>query len=191
MAYCLPTDVMEYLGIDSGEDGDLLTVHIAAAQDAIDNHCRRTFEAAADSIRYVDAMGDHIRNLYLFLSETGELCQITSITNGDGIVVATGEYVTDPRSHTPYHAIKLRSDAGKFWTYQTYWESAIAINGRWAYSITAPAGIVQACIGLAAFYYLQKDQPFADVTAVEAGVVMRPIGIPAYVRTMLQGYVKP
>jgi hypothetical protein len=191
MAYCLPTDVMEYLGIDSGEDGDLLTVHIAAAQNAIDNHCRRTFEAGVDSIRYVDALGDHIRNLYLFLDEVGELCQITSIVNGDGITVATGEYVTEPRNRTPYEAIKLRSDKGKLWTYSTYWENAIAINGRWAYSITAPAVIKQACIGLAAFYYRQKDQPFSDVTAVEAGVVVRPVGIPAYIRTMLQGYTKP
>lgn len=191
MAYCTPGEVMDYLGIESSSDNLLITDLIDAAQDAIDNHTRRTFEAPADTVRYADALGDHIRNLYLFLDGIGELCAITSIVNGDGLAVATGQYITEPRNTTPYTAIKLRGDAGKFWTYGTYWEDAITITGRWAYSITPPAAITQACVGLAAFYYRQKDQPFSDVTAVEGGIVMRPMGIPAYIKTMLQGYTKP
>jgi hypothetical protein len=191
MAYCDPTDVLEYLGIDSATDSALIAGLIAAAQGAIDNHTRRTFEAPTDTVRRVDALGDHIRNLYLFVDHVGELCAVTSIVNGDGVTVATTEYTTEPRNRTPYEAIKLKSDAGKLWTYNTAWEDAISITGRWAYSITPPATIKQACIGLAAFYYRQKDQPFTDVTAVEGGVVMRPMGIPAYIKAMLQGYTRP
>lgn len=190
MAYCTVADVQEYLGIDDTSFEHVLTDMVAAAQSAIDSHCHRTFEASADTTRYFDAVGTHIIARSLYIDAEDDLCAITTVTNGDGVVVASNEYTVYPRNETPYTEIRLLNSSGKYWTYSTDYENAISITGRWAYSTTAPAPIKQACISLAAFYYRQKDQPFVDVTAIEAGVVMRPVGIPAYIREMLKGFVR-
>ena len=193
MSYCTVTDVLDYLGIDDGSSisASLIESHIEAAQGMIDNYCHRTFEVGAVATRYVDALGDHIRGRALYLDD--ELYSITSITLGDGTVLASTDYVTIPRNVPPFTGIRLKhSSDHNSWRYVTDWEGAIEIEGGWAFSETAPAVVREACISLAAFYYRQKDQPFTDVTAVEAGVVMRPIGIPAHVRAMLDnGYRKP
>lgn len=192
MSYCTVVDVTQHLGIESAEDDALIQSYIEAAQSAIDAKCHRKFEATADSVRYIDAAGDHIRGLTLYLDQAGsELCQITSVVNGDGVTVASTDYVTTPRYDTPYTALRLKTLSGLYWRWDEDWEAAIAITGRWAYSVTAPAAIKQACIMLAAFYYRQKDVPFQDVTAVEQGVVIRPIGIPAAVMPLLIGFIKP
>ena len=191
MAYCQDYDVKAHLGIDSPDDDQLIEAYIAGAQAWIDAYCHRTFEASADTTRYVDAVGGHIRALTLYIDHVGELCSITEVINGNGIVVASDDYVTTPRNQTPYYALRLKLNSGLVWQWLNDWENAIEITGRWAYSITAPAPIKQACIQLAAFYYRQKDAPFTDVTAVEAGVVIRPMGIPTHVKAMLAPYKKP
>ena len=193
MAFCTVAQVKQYLGISQPDDDALLSDLIDAAQGAIDKYCHRTFEAASDTTRYIDAVGNHIIDgRVLYLDDIGELAQITTVTNGDSIEVTSSEYITDPRNRTPYRAIRILSSSGKTWTYSTDWEGSISILGRWAYSITADDVIAEACVEMAAFYYRQKDQPFQDVTAVEAGVVIRPVGIPAYIKTKLDhGYVKP
>jgi hypothetical protein len=193
VTYALVSDVLDYLGIDdtSGISASLIEGHIAAAQMAIDNYCHRNFEAPDDETRYYDALGDHIRGRALFLDD--EMCRITSITLADGTVLASTDYVTIPRNVPPFTGIRLKhSSAHNTWRTATDWEGAIEIEGGWAYSVEAPAVIHEACVSLAAFYYRQKDQPFTDVTAVEAGVVVRPIGIPAHIKAMLDnGYRKP
>ena len=52
------------------------------------------------------------------------------------------------------------------------WRDAISITGRWAWSLTAPPDIAQACARLAAFLYKQRDAQLFDVTAIEAGTVI-------------------
>ena len=192
MAYCTTAWVKSLVDIKSPGDDNLIDSLIDAAQQAIDGYCHRSFEASADTTRYIDAVGDHVRGRVLHLDDIGELAAVTTITNGDGVEVTSGEYVLVPRNKTPYTAIRLLGSSGKTWTYSTDWEDAISITGRWAYSSSAPAIIQEACASLAAFYYRQKDAPFTDVTAVEVGVVVRPVGIPTHIKAMLdKGYVKP
>jgi hypothetical protein len=191
MSYCTVVDVTQHLGIASTGDDALIESYIEAAQSAIDAKCHRTFEAASDTVRHVDAAGDHLRGLTLYINHIGELCQITTLKNGDGTTIASTDYVTTPRHGGPFYAFRLKSKSGLLWRWDEDWEDAIEITGRWAYSITPPASIKQACIMLAGFYYRQKDVPFQDVTAVEQGVVIRPVGMPAAVMPLLAGYIKP
>jgi hypothetical protein len=189
--YCQAYDVKAHLGVNSPDDDQLINGYIAGATAWIDRYCHRTFIASADTTRYIDAAGDHLRGLTLYIDHVGELCSITEIINGDGLEVVAADYVTTPRASTPIYAIRLKANSGVIWRWTTDWEQAIAVTGRWAYSITPPDPIKQACVQLAAFYYRQKDAPFTDVTAIEAGVVIRPIGVPAHVRAMLEQYRKP
>jgi len=189
MAYTKPGALKRYLGISESTDDELLREMIAAAQKAIDNHCRRTFEADADSTRYFDYSPDCIEGLDLWLDV--DLCAITTVTNGDSVVVASNERTTVPRNEAPYYKIRLLSDSGVTWTYDSEYMDAISVVGRWSYSTTAPDDIAQACVRLASVYFRGKDSPLTDVTAIEAGVVIKTPGIPADVKMMLRPYVKP
>ena len=186
MAYVTAALVKTYLGATGSGDDVLLAALCARAQAAIDTYCHRTFEASSDTTRYFDAVGKHVVGPVLYLDR--DLCAITTVTNGDGVAVGSTQYVTEPRNDTPYYALRIKTSAGKVWTYATDWEKAITITGKWAYSVTAPDDIVQAAVRLAAFYYRQKDAALQDVTAIEAGVVVQPIAIPADVLALLGPY---
>ena len=169
MAYTVLGELKSYLGIapTTIADDALLTTIIGRAQSAIDAYCDRTFEAAADTTRYFDALCDvDARRRTLYLDE--DLCQITTVLNGDGQAVASTRYVTEPRNRKPWHVLRMKRDADVYWTFDDTPEDAIAVTGRWAYSIVAPPDIVHATLRLSAYLYRQKDN---------AGDLDRPVSI--------------
>lgn len=176
MAYATLAQVKEYLGLTTTGDDDLLTRLLSAAQKAIEtNRGSRRFEAAADTVRYVDYDDFHVRGRTLYLDD--DLCQITQIVNGDGVVVSSDDYVTVPRE-TPYYAIALKQGRSVAWTWIDTPEDAIAITGRWAYSVTPDEGVVQATIRLAAWMYRQKDTSKDSGDKVVVGA-FGPIALPS------------
>jgi hypothetical protein len=187
MAYATLSDVRAYLGLQTTEtkDDTLLQALLERAQKMIEERTHRVFEAAADSTRYFDAVGD-VEGQTLYLDE--DLCAITSITNGDGVAVSSSEYVTDPRNETPWYAIRLKVSSSKVWTYQTDPEKAISIVGKWAYSTSAPKDVVQATIRLAAWLYRQRgsssdiDRPM--VTG--EGVTILPSALPKDIQDVIE-----
>jgi hypothetical protein len=189
MAYTTTNEVKRYLGITSDDDNDLVADFITAAMAMIDNHTGYTFEAATDAARTFDAVAD-VEGAMLYVDP---LAAITSITNGDGTTVTSGQYTTQPRRFTPYYAIKLLSSSNVSWTYTTDPENAISITGRWAYSTTAPAPIAQACKRLAGWLYRQKDTN-ADtdrpILAGDGNVIM-PSRMPNDITAILNEYRRP
>ena len=159
MAYATLDQVERHLGWSNPAAADqmLLATKIAAAQDIITRRAGgRLFEALADSTRYFDSVRDVVgRVLYL----DTDLCAITSITNGDGTVITSGQYITEPRNTTPYYAIRLLGSANITWEPQADGdtENAITIVGLWAFSQYAPADITEACIEIASYLYRSKD----------------------------------
>ena len=138
MAYASLSDLTAYLGIDeSTADDALLTQLLTRAQAAVDGMCQRTFEAGADSTRHYDCRS--VDGLTLHLD--ADLCAVTSVVNGDGITVAPTSYTTEPRNLTPLHALRLRSVVGLAWDGIS---ADIAVTGKWAYSMAAPADVVHA-----------------------------------------------
>lgn len=190
MAYATLTQVRAYLKFGASEttDNDLIEYDlIPRAQKIIERVNHRVYEAAAASVRRFDAVRD-VRSDTLFLDE--DLCEITSVTNGDGVTVSASEYVTEPRNVTPYSAIKLKASSGKAWTYVDDPENAIQVNGKWAYSTSAPADIVQACIRLTVWLYRQKDSS-ADIDRpllTNDGVTIMPMSLPKDVQQLLAPY---
>lgn len=177
-----------YLGVDNSSDDWLLVSCLKNAQAIIEARTERVFESEADSERKFDAVSD-VSERSLMLG--ADLCQITEVVNGDGVVVAATDYLTDPPRGTPFWAIRLkRSAAG--WAYDGDPEEAISVTGRWAYSVTPPNDIVQATLRLAAFLYRQKD------TAVDGdrpiltgdGNVLMPSRLPNDVAEVLRRYMR-
>ena len=195
MAYATVDEMYEVLGNVNTDDADLLTFYLGAATKAIDRRTRRTFQASGDSTKYLDAIAPYVADRYLHLSEVGDICQITSITNGNGSTVSASAYVTEPRNVTageePIRAVKLKENSAVLWTYSGTWESAITVVGRWAYSLTPPDDIVQACKRLTAYYYRQKDAGTFDVVAApEMGTITVPQGFPRDVAEILRPYIR-
>jgi hypothetical protein len=199
MAYTDSATVKSYLGnVPSGASVDaLITGFVAAAQSMIDGYCHQPFEAAADTTRYFDPLRDTGRdgsgvawgNPYsyngsrtLFLD--APLCAVTTITNGDGVVVAPTAYVTEPRNSTPWFSLTLKSSSGLSWQ-----SLEIAIVGKWAYSVVAPPDIVQTATRLAAYLYRQRDNGFDldRIIQTQSGVVM-PLDIPRDIAKLLEPY---
>ena len=189
MAYATLAQLRAYLKLGAIETADdaLLADLLVRAQQAIDTYCARTFEASVDSTRYFDAERDV--DGYRLLLDT-DLCAITSVVNGNGETIASTDYVTEPRNRTPYYAIILKASKGNVWEYDDDPENAIAITGKWAYSITAPADITHACIRLAAFMYRQKDsQSDVDRPLITGdGVTILPSALPRDVQQLLLPY---
>jgi len=187
MAYTDNTTLAALLGISGSGDNSLLTACITRAQAAINKLTGRVFECATATTRYFDVDRD-VQGRTLYLDR--DLCSISTITNGDGSTIASDAYVTEPRNDTPYRAITLKASKGITWTYLTDPENAISVNGKWAYSATAPDDIVQACLRLAGFYYRQKDNPEYGRAITEAGIVVEPNDVPADVLHLLAPYVR-
>lgn len=193
MTYITVSELKSYLGVTTTGDDALLASLIARAQSAIDTHTGRTFEAASDTTKYLDCLPPTVNGYELNWATLGlDLCQITSVTNGNGVVVTGSQYVTMPINVTPYHGLRLKQYSGVTWDYTDDWEASIAIVGRWAYSITPPADIAQACIRLAAFFYRQKDNTTDGDRPILAGDgnVIMPSTMPRDVTSILQPYVR-
>jgi len=193
MAYISSANLKTYLGVTGAGDDALIAILVANAQQAIDTFCQRTFESSSDSKRYftvgVDTDG---RDLHL----DEDLCSITTVkTNFDNAspdsLTDGTDFITIPRNITPYHTLRLLNSSDYSWTYTDDPELGIEVDGKWAYSTSAPADIVQACYRLAGYYYRQKDAQVFDVTAIpEAGVMTIPQGIPKDVEKILMPYRK-
>ena len=85
MAYTDVSTLKQYLGITGNTDDALLSSLITRAQAAIDTYTGRTFEASADTTKYFDCLPPYVHGYELTWTTLGlDLCQITSVTNGNG-----------------------------------------------------------------------------------------------------------
>lgn len=173
-----------YLGVATSADDALLGDLIERASAAVDALCRRRFRADADSTRAFDARRDTDgRTLWL----DADLCALTSVVNGDGETVPSGDLLTWPRVGPPWSEIRLTGASAVGWTYAATPENAIYVTGRWAYSVTPPDDIIHATVRLAAWFYRQKDVGYEPARPTFAGVTYTS-DLPADVLALLAPY---
>ena len=181
--YATLAELKAYLGISVTTDDALLSNILTRITAAIDAYCGRTFSATATETEYFDAIED-VDGRALYFDD--DCASITGVVNGDGVTISSSYYVTMPTDDTPYYGIKLKASAPYAWTYTTDPENAIAVTGYWAYSLTPPADITQACVRWSAYAYRQKDAQ-SMTTAVEQGF-MTVGGIPDDILRLLAPY---
>lgn len=192
MSYLTLAEAKLWISSSQPTDDALLTGLITAVQDLIEGPkgINRSYEAAADTTHSFDAVRDvEGRALYL----DADLCQITSITNGDGQLITSSQYVTETaggdRNKTPWRVIRLRATATVQWlaSATTGPENAIAIAGRWAYSIAPPARIKQLATEIVAYEYRRRassgdaDRPLLTGD----GVTIMPADLPRLLMAQL------
>lgn len=183
-------------------DDDLLDELITEAQSIIDALTGYTFEAVTETRRF-DALADLVdldrpgRKPYaaversLWLGDNVLAEAPTSITNGDGTTIASSEYVLEPRNGpAPYHAITLKSGSTVAWTYDDSPENAIAVAGKYGYSVEAPAAIQRAASRLVVWMYRQRESSSDSDRPIVTGdgAVVLPMAFPRDVLDILQAY---
>lgn len=192
MSYSNITDVKAYIGIAANETADdgLLEDLGEGAQAIIERETGKVFEATADSTRYFDAVEDVCERTLTF---DKPVASITTVVNGDGATIASSAYVTEPRNISPKYAITLKLSSNAYWTYSTDPENAIAVTGRWAYSVMPPADIKHWHIRLTAWLYKQNENynPANDRPIVSPdGVLLLPMTLPRDIVAGLRPYVE-
>jgi len=188
MSYATLAELKRYIELPPSNtiDDDLLTAALESATSIIDNETHRTFAAPADSTRGHDAIKDvEGRRLWL----RGDLAQLTSVTI-EGAAVSLPALVNEPGiPNEPTYALTLKNSSGKSWAYGQDAEGAIAVTGRWAYSVTPPAAVAQATKRLAAWLYRQRDNALdLDRTMIVGNTVIAAAAIPADIVLMLRPY---
>ncbi len=197
MAIATNTELKEYGHIPPSDtvDDTLLTKFCNQSQKWFETKTHRIFDASADTTRYFTAsLGEHGGHISdddpLDLILDWDLCAITSITNGDGIVVTSGQYTVKPRNMTPWYAIHLLPSSNVAWTYTSDPENAIAIAGKWGWSQTPPDDVKFGVIRLAWYLYKQRDsgQNIDQITFTPTGAVMLPPTFPKDVADIALSY---
>lgn len=187
--YCTVAQVKALISATESGDDALLAVLVTRASALVDQHTGRTFADRSETRTFTP--GTDTDGLTLLLDD--DLISITTLTNGDGTVIAAASYKLLPLNHTPKHAIRLLASSGLSWTYTDDAEGAISVNGKWGYCLSAscPADVVQATARLALWLYRQREAPFSRVGNVMTGEYEVPVAMPDDVQKMLQPYLRP
>ena len=194
MAYLTVAALKTYLGIQSSADDSLLADIVHEAQHVVEDYCNRTFEAAADTTRYYNALdiryGGRVDAFQNTLLLDVDLCQLTTVVNGDTNTIPNNALVLLPTNFTPSYAIKIKMNTAYVWTYIGTPDTAIEVTGRFAYSITCPPPIRAATRRLAGYMYRAKDNTAeTDRSIMSAdGVSIAAPAIPTDVTRMLEPY---
>lgn len=194
MAYTTAADVKTFMEISSNDDNSLLTTMIAEAQKIIDTYCNRTFEYGTATVRkftplLVNYGGDVLMDGLTLMFDT-DCCAITTVTNGDGTVISSSDYVLLPANSTASYGIQLKRVSNVRWTYSDSPEQSVQITGKWSFSETAPSNIVYATKKLVKYMYTSRANSAdtdRDVLSPE-GVVIAQSRIPKDVLSIINPY---
>ena len=188
----------QYKDIDGSSDDAFIELVLEAAQAALDAYLSRNVLADADTTEYFDYGGEEMEARKLYLSDRGDICELTTVTNGDGVVVASNEYTTHPKTlsarRPSFQVLTILASSSKSWEGEADgdFENAIQIVGKWGmYSTVAdvPHDFKLSVMELAAFALEKSKSQIFDTTAIpDAGVITIPSGWPTTVTARMRGY---
>lgn len=111
------------------------------------------------------------------------ILSVSSLTNGDGTVLSSGQYRLHPRNETPYWQIRLMSTAG--WAFSA--DGEIEVAGVVGYSATVPDQVREACLMLSGWIFKRWERALADAEASpELGEIIYGASFPKAVRELLR-----
>jgi hypothetical protein len=120
-----------------------------------------------------------------------DLISVTTLTNGDGTVIPSGQYVLGPRNISPKYEITLIPNSVYQWfpTNTGNTLGVIGVTGPWGYSVTCPDDVKNACISIAVNVYSRRfGEGTMAATVTAAGIVITPQDIDGLTRATMQNY---
>ena len=152
----------------------------------IDNLTRRTFYARTET-HYYDCPQS---GLALFINDD-TLLSISTLTNGDGTVITSGQYKLYPLNTTQKYEIVLLPSAGITWTLSTAddVEAAISVAGTWGWTSSAPHDIREACEEIVVIAFKNRTGLGDSAAHLSAfGAIMPDAKIPDIAAAILAAY---
>ena len=202
MAYVTVQDIKASLRITVNDDDAILSDIVSSVTAAIDAYCHRHFEPesdhgpAASHTHYftplLEVDGGNLLD-WQTLNLNHDLAELTSITNGDGTAIAAGDVVLLPLNVKPISFIRIKSASGKFWTWNGSPEGAVAVAGKWSYSLDVPYDIHRAALVWSEHMYRLRTgsaPTSTDVTISADGSAFVSSGMPRFVAQLLRPYIR-
>lgn len=163
----------------------ILEGYVEAASRLLDGEIQRTFYARTET-HYFDIPEGRV------LRMDDDLLTVTSLTNGDGTLIASTNYITVPKNRAPYYAVKLTENSTVYWNVNSYGnsEAVIALAGTWGRTATPPADVKEACAQIAhAALKRRFGENLSSISTVTAsGVVITPQDIPSFAWRVIERY---
>lgn len=197
MTICTAEDVKQLANISNDDDDSLIDSLVTRAQTWFETRTHRVFDASTNTTRYFTAStednGGHIDDtdpLNLILDHDLATVSGMIITNGDGVVVTSGQYTVKPKNSPPFHIIRLLPNSGIAWTYDDDPDDAIVIAAKWGWSTTPPEDVKYAVIRLATFLFRARDNSVDIDRAIvtQTGATLLPPGFPKDVAEIAASY---
>lgn len=182
------------LRADVVDDAVILEM-IEQASRAIDLFCDKTFYARTSETRYFNVPEDGQ------LDFDDNLLTLTTLTNGDGTVISSTDYILMDVNRKPYYAVGLYPASGIIWLpgngVSPY--NAISVLGTWGYVDRAATDFLSqrviqntqhACIETVLAMYKSRfgENTTGVATVTAAGVVITPRDIPDFAMKYLEAY---
>jgi len=187
--YSTLSEYKAYHDIDSTDSGDDAVIEdlIEAASRYIDAQSGRTFYARTETRYFSVPSGRELRF-------DDDLLTITTLTNGDGTIIASTEYYFTPRNVTPKYGLKLKESSSVAWypDSSSNYEYVISILGTWGYSATRPDDVNVACLEIAKAAYGRRtgENMSSTATLTSGGVVITPRDITDFAAKIIRRYRK-
>lgn len=187
--YATLEDFLQFAAPEAGGDvmdDVLIESLITGVSRYIDNATRRRFYASTETHYFDTPTG---RELWL----DDDLLSVTTLTNGDGVIIPAAEYKLRPYSRTPYYQIALKASSDYSWESEEDGdgEGVISLAGSWGYAATVPADIKEACLMIARNIYRGRTGEAAgNATVTGAGVVITPRDVPPMAQDILARYIR-
>lgn len=185
MAYATLTNLKKYLGIDEIVDDQILSNFLDQAAAITNKETGRVFIAETATKYFGTEDVENGRRLYLLKED---LLSVTTLTNGNGVVIDPSDYRLEPLNYSPKYEIYLIDPEISFEFSE--WYSTITVEGSWGFCETPPEDIVWANLRLAAVLYKQKDTAIdIDRPIVTGdGITIMPSNLPADIMSVIKKY---
>jgi hypothetical protein len=136
---------------------------------AVEQYCGRSFITNTVTQEY-PARAPYVTQSRTLLTMFEDLTSVTSLTNGDGTVIAAADYELIPPDGPPYYQIRLKPQSGEIFQEDTD-GTLIELVGNLAYSATCPDDIFTAILNLVDLTYAGK-QDGAGTSVTAQGVII-------------------
>jgi hypothetical protein len=163
-SYATVAEIKTALGETASTYDTQIALAIAAAGQAIDEYCHRTFAGEAGIARYFTAISGQ-------LCPIDDLQALTTLETDDSAdstynrTWAASDYVLRPRNKAP--KTSLHTAPGGRYSFPLG-QDAVKVTGDWGYG-SVPDSVHQFCILYAMRLFLRKDAPFGVAGGSEIG----------------------
>lgn len=188
MDYCTIDDVKSRLDISSDSYDFRISEFVTVCSRWVDEYCHlpaNGFTVSSDSTRYFGHGDLSIREQFRTLRLDAPLISVTTLTNGDGAVLAPAAYRLEPRNESHYWSIRLLS--GYSWNFNV--DGEVIVLGKWGYSTVTPPPVKEATALFSAWILKRYQAALQDANAnFDLGQITYSESVPKQVKALLTPY---